>query len=83
MEGRTAIANVDRCYYIKDKKCSATQLHGFRDVSKHAYAGAVNLRAVYSDTSTSVCLIMSKTKVAPLSSTTIPRLELCGALLMS
>ncbi len=43
----------------------------------------VYLRAVYTDATTSTTLIMSKTKVAPLKSITIPRLELCSAHLLS
>ena len=38
---------------------------------------------MYADTSTSTSLVTSKTRVAPLATTTIPRLELCGAQLLS
>ena len=74
---------VPRCYYTKDKGKISTQLHGFCDASQQAYAGAVYVRAVYEDTTTTVTLVIAKTKVAPLSGSTIPRLELCGALLLS
>ena len=43
----------------------------------------VYLRAIYHDTSTSVALVSAKTKVAPLTTTIIPKLELCGATLLS
>ena len=59
------------------------QLHGFCDASQVAYAGVVYLRAVYEDTSTSMSLVFFKTRVAPLTTATIPRLELCGAQLLS
>ena len=59
------------------------QLHGFSNASQVAYGGVVYLRQLHSDMSVSVSLITSKTRVAPLSSLTIPRLELCGALLLS
>ena len=59
------------------------QLHGFCDASTAAYGGVVYLRLLHTDTSVSVSLVTSKTRVAPLSGLTIPRLELCGALLLS
>ena len=59
------------------------QLHGFCDASTSAYGGVIYLRLLHSDTSVSVSLVTAKTRVAPLSKLTIPRLELCGALLLS
>ena len=44
------------------------------------HGGALYL---FADTSVSVHLISSKTKIAPLKTQTIPRLELCGALMLS
>ena len=59
------------------------QLHGFCDASTVAYGGVIYLLLLHTDTSVSVSLVTSKTRVAPLSGLTIPRLELCGALLLS
>ncbi len=59
------------------------QLHGFSDASDVAYAGVVYLRTVYDNTDVSITLLYSKTRVAPLSKSTTPRLELCGAQLLS
>ena len=60
------------------------QLHGFCDASNTAYGGIVFVPTVNEDTSTSVSLMLSKTHVAPLSPPgTIPRLELCGAQVLS
>jgi hypothetical protein len=53
-------------------------IHVFCDASVKAYAAAAYFVAETDDATTST-LIMSKTKVAPLSKTTIPRLELLGA----
>ena len=57
---------------------------GFCDASQLAYAGMVYLWTVYTDTSTTtISLVTSKTKVAPLNTLTIPRLELCGEWLLN
>ena len=48
-----------------------------------AYGGVIYLRTLYTDTSVSVTLLTAKTRVAPLKKLTIPRFELCGALLMA
>ncbi|XP_043496405.1 uncharacterized protein LOC122520381 [Polistes fuscatus] len=54
------------------------ELHGFLDASQKAY-GAV----VYLVSPGTVRLLCSRTKVAPLSKQTIPRLELCAAQLLA
>ncbi|XP_054737886.1 uncharacterized protein LOC129244294 [Anastrepha obliqua] len=56
------------------------ELHAFADASIHAYAAVVYLKVV-SHTSVNIHLIISKTRVAPLKKVTIPRLELCAAVL--
>ena len=58
------------------------QLHGFCDASLQAYGGVVYLRTLYTDTTFSVSIVMSKSRVAPIKPQTIPRLELCGALML-
>lgn len=60
-----------------------TELHGFCDASEEAYAAVTYLKSVYTSGRSHVSLIMAKTKVAPLKRQTIPRLELCGAVLLS
>ena len=57
------------------------QLHGFSDASMAAYGGVIYLRARYTDASVTVTIVSAKTRVAPLKKQTIPKLELCGALL--
>ena len=59
------------------------QLHDFCDASTVAYGGVVYLRLLHANATTSVRLMTSKTRVAPLSDLTIPRLELCGAQLLA
>ena len=75
---------VPRCYFEVGKTKVQIQLHGFSDASNLAYGGVVYIRVLYHDTTTSVSLVYSKTRVAPLSPPgTIPRLELCGAQILS
>ncbi|XP_023247631.1 uncharacterized protein LOC111643689 [Copidosoma floridanum] len=52
-------------------------LHGFADTSKRAYAAAIY--AVYPNCSAQ--LLFAKTKLAPTKVQSLPRLELCGAVL--
>ena len=65
------------------KEGHSAQLHGFSNASDVAYAGVVYLRVFYADTTTSVSVVLSKTRIAPLSTMMTPRLELCGAQLLS
>ncbi|CAH2226597.1 jg5548 [Pararge aegeria aegeria] len=57
------------------------ELHTFTDASERAYGSCVYVRSVDEQGRVCVRLLASKNKVAPLKPVTIPRLELCGALL--
>ncbi|XP_050675186.1 uncharacterized protein LOC126972451 isoform X2 [Leptidea sinapis] len=57
------------------------ELHTFSDASERAYGACVYVRAVNMNGKIQVRLLTSRSKVAPLKPTTIPRLELCGSLL--
>ncbi|UYV74134.1 hypothetical protein LAZ67_11002214 [Cordylochernes scorpioides] len=59
------------------------ELHGFCDASESAYSSVVYMKSRFKSGHVQVTLIAAKTKVAPLKATSIPRLELCAALLLS
>ena len=73
---------INRCYQHKEKDILAMELHGLADASMSAYAYVIYLRVLYTDASVSVSLVYSKTKVAPLKVISIPKLELCGVVLL-
>lgn len=59
------------------------ELHGFSDASKSAYAAVVYIRVIDCKGQVKVHLLSAKTRVAPIKQVSIPRLELCGAVLLS
>lgn len=59
------------------------EIHGFADASSRAYAAVVYLRIENPLQKTNVSLLLGKTKVGPLKTLTIPRLELCAVVLLA
>ncbi|XP_028159005.1 uncharacterized protein LOC114351861 [Ostrinia furnacalis] len=66
-----------------NSKCITVELHGFSDASSDAYAAVVYARVVDEAGNVMVTLITCKTKVAPIKQISIPKLELCGAVLLA
>jgi len=62
---------------------SPIQIHGFCDASQEAFGACVYLRSIDNNNRVHATLFTSKSRVEPLHPTTIPRLELCGALLLA
>ena len=59
------------------------QMHGFCDASGDAYGACIYIRSTDRNGIHSTQLVCSKSKVAPVKTLSIPRLELCAALLLS
>lgn len=57
------------------------ELHSFSDASQVAYGSCIYMRTLNENDEVTVRLLCSKSKVAPIKPMTIPRLELCAALL--
>lgn len=62
-------------------KSVRNELWIYSDASEKAIAAVSYLKAFYPDGSTSTGFLLGKSKVAPVSGHTIPRLELCAAVL--
>nr|XP_012135784.1 PREDICTED: uncharacterized protein LOC105661897 [Megachile rotundata] len=59
------------------------QLHGFCDASERAYGACIYVRSCNLYGEIQIRLVVSKSRVAPVKSVSIPRLELCAAVLLS
>ena len=75
--------SIPRCYFtLLDKASSRCSLQGFCDASSAAYAAVVYLR-IEGSAGTVANFVASKTRVAPTSKLSIPRLELLSSLLLA
>ena len=70
-------------HYFRHQQPVSVELHGFADASNEAYAAVIYVRATYPSGSPSSEIVISKSKVTPPESRTIPQLELCCANLLA
>ena len=74
---------IPRCFKEGLDDVIDAQLHGFSDSSERCYGGAIYLRLRDDKGRVKTQLVMSKNRLAPAKKVTLPRLELCGALIMT
>ena len=72
---------IPRC--VNSFSSQTLELHGFCDTCKEAYGAAIYVDAVSENKQRQIDLLCSKSGVAPLKPATIPRLELCAAVLFA
>ena len=73
---------VDRWFHFSSQ-VTKIEVHGFSDACLDAYDGCVYVKVFDDLGHISSSLVAAKSRVAPLKSLTIPKLELCGALLLA
>lgn len=69
--------------HFNSRRESPCQLLGFCDASQHGYAAVLYIKMLDHDSDSTVFLVGTKTKLAPIKTLSIPRLELNAALLLS
>ncbi|XP_048487833.1 uncharacterized protein LOC125491030 [Plutella xylostella] len=81
VEGLDSIAalRLNRCVLVDDP--TYIEMHCFCDSSERAFGSCIYLKSSNALGQVKVSLLCAKSRVAPVKATTIPRLELCAALL--
>lgn len=59
------------------------EIHGFCDASEVAYGACLYMRSITPNEEYTVRLLCAKSRIAPLKKLLLPRLELCGAVLLA
>ncbi|CAB3990844.1 Hypothetical predicted protein, partial [Paramuricea clavata] len=77
---KLSLIKIPRCLR-KSVEVGHIEIHTFSDASEKAYSAVVYIRHEYKDGDVSVRLVAAKTRLAPLKTISIPRLELMGAVI--
>ena len=77
---KLSLIKIPRCLR-KSIEVGHIEIHTFSDASEKAYSAVVYIRHEYKDGGVSVRLVAAKTRLAPLKTISIPRLELMGAVI--
>ncbi|GFS91597.1 integrase catalytic domain-containing protein [Trichonephila clavipes] len=72
---------IPRCILIP--QATDVQVHGFCDSSEKAYCAVIYIRSKHATQTVVSRLLTSKTRVSPVKPQSLPRLELCSALLLA
>ncbi|KAJ8721022.1 hypothetical protein PYW08_006487 [Mythimna loreyi] len=75
--------NIDRWLGTYSTDIKQVQIHGFSDASMKAYAAAAYIRIESQNGNITTQLLAARTRLAPLKTVSLPRLELSGSLLLS
>ncbi|XP_070142300.1 uncharacterized protein [Drosophila kikkawai] len=82
LENYSALDNIRIPRWVTFRPHLNIEHHGFCDASQKAYGAAIYVRVEVGST-VEVTLLTARTRVAPVKTLSLPRLELCGALLLS
>ncbi|XP_070141605.1 uncharacterized protein [Drosophila kikkawai] len=82
LENYSALDNIRIPRWVTFRPHLSIEHHGFCDASQKAYGAAIYVRVEVGST-VEVTLLTARTRVAPVKTLSLPRLELCGALLLS
>ncbi|GBN49736.1 hypothetical protein AVEN_67689-1, partial [Araneus ventricosus] len=77
------VKNIKKPRFVLRPNPKEIILHGFSDASEKAYGAVINLQSVCDPSDNNTFLLCSKSRVAPIKSVTIPRLELAACLLLA
>ena len=75
------LLQIPRCLLVGGKQIDNVSLHTFVDASEDAFGAVAYVRYSYQDGTLSTNIVAAKTQVAPTIATSIPRLELMGAVI--